>query len=308
MGVILGRNCEQKRITVARGVGLGQGGGGRGTAGREQVDAEDEVVDETDVADGDGAGEDEGRTGGGEFGEIEGVGDAEVVETDGGFGGDEGGHDGAEGGGVGFAGGEGGAGGYKRTVEDRCGGAAGRVESPVATAEGEAVGGADGGDDVELDIEGKTVDEGVDDAGLLPVFLAEVGGVGTDLVEKAGDDGGDSVEMAGAGGALEDGGQGTGVEGGFEAVGVHDLDRRRPDEVDTVGGEDFKIAFAGAGILLEVAGDAELGGVDEEAGGDGVAAGPGGAQEGPVAVMQGAHGGDEAKVAGDGAAVATQGG
>ena len=94
-------------------------------------------------------------------------------------------------------------------------------EVAVARTKGEAIGFADGGADDEMDGEVEVADHVAQDGDLSGVLLAEVGAVGRDDVEEAGDDGGDSAEVAGARGSVEACSDVAGVDEGGVAGRVH---------------------------------------------------------------------------------------
>ena len=256
-----------------------------------------DVVDEADVAVEDGGGEEGGV---GDFCDgLEGVAVDELEVVDGGAGGGlfDVGAGGVEvdlgalfsGGGDVFCGEEGAA--DAGSVGALLGG-----EAEVARREGEAVVFADGVEAVDFDGHAEVADHASDDGELLVVLLSEDGVVGLEEVDEFEDDGADSVEMAGAGGAAEvfgeEGfGDGDGVVSCVELAGFG-----CKEKIDSFGLGGSEVSFPGAWIGLEVGGAVELEGVDEDAGEDGAFGADdvaGFAEEGCMSGVQGAHGGDE---------------
>ena len=103
------------------------------------------------------------------------------------------------------------------------------------------------------------------DPQLLKILLAEDRDIRPALGEQLADHGGDAAEEVRPKAVLETGGGRTlGHDPGGEAVRVHRLDVRIPDQVNLLGGEFGDVGFPGARIGTEILRRRELRGVDED--------------------------------------------
>ena len=164
----------------------------------------------------------------------------------------------------------------------------------VARAHRQAVRLADGRSDLDPHGEVQVVGELADDERLLGVFLAEVRDVRPGHVEEFGHDGGDPLEVTGAGGAVEWAGQPADLDARIEALGIDLLDRRREQDVDALAlGQPGVVLFV-ARVRVEVFGRAELCRVDEQRHDDGCALLACGAHQRQMALVEPAHRGHQA--------------
>jgi|GEM_PF-5156961 len=141
----------------------------------------------------------------------------------------------------------------------------------------------------QVEIAGHAADHGE----LLPVLFAEQRHVGQDLVEQLADHGGDAVEMAGARGAAEAVADARDRHVGGEALRIHRLDRRRPEERHAFRFQQRTVAFELARILVEILVGAELERVHEDRDDDVIGPFAGLAHKCQMAFMECAHGRNE---------------
>jgi len=153
-------------------------------------------------------------------------------------------------------------------------------EIAVARAHGEAIGLADDGADGDVYGEVEVADHVAEDGDLSSVLLAEVGAVGRDDVEEAGDDGGDSAKVARARGAVEAESDVSRVDEGGVSGRVDIGGGGREEEMDACGFQLAAVFVEGARVGFVVFAGRELGGVDEDGCGDEVTFCAGGGDEG----------------------------
>lgn len=145
-------------------------------------------------------------------------------------------------------------------------------------------------DDVHAQIE--VSDQPANDGELLVVLLAEDGEVGLQQAEEAGDDGGDAVEVPGAGGAAEARGEPLDVDGGGVARGVQG--RRHEEQVHTRLFAEGGVALGVSRVAVEVLARTELQRIDENADHKLIAERAGEVHQRGVPGVQEAHGRHEA--------------
>ena len=160
--------------------------------------------------------------------------------------------------------------------------------------EGQAPGLSHGGHHHQFHGQVEILHQAPDHHGLLEVLLAEEGQVRLDHVEELGHHRGHAPEMPGPELAAEGFPGPSGIHVGAEARGVDFREFRQEEDVDAHAQAEVLVALQVLGVLGQILGGAELGGVHED--GDHCPAAAGGAlaYEGRVALVEEPHGGHEA--------------
>ena len=149
-------------------------------------------------------------------------------------------------------------------------------------------------DDTDGYVKIQVLNQLLDDAGLLGIFLAKVGNRRADEVEEFGDDRRHARKVTRARRALPARRQTSHVDAGLKVLGVESAGRWSEQEVNVCGSRQPDISVPGPRVVFVIAALVELSRIHEDADDDAIGVPAGATNQSQVACVQGAHRGDKA--------------